>query len=138
MSKTLEPPDERGDTSFNTMPSSKTMEAKQMHMKKLESAADAIVKDYGRAVEVEGAAASAMSDVVAVLRHMCKNEMKPTKTLTVEQHRTVANAVDILEAWMDLGEYKAAQDTMAFASLMNDNFKSLQETSNTRKTTAET
>ncbi|KAK0214581.1 hypothetical protein IW262DRAFT_1466358 [Armillaria fumosa] len=50
----------------------------------------------------------------------------------------MANAVDILEAWMDLEEYKAAQDAMALASLMNDNFKSLQMTANTLKTTAET
>ncbi|KAK0243334.1 hypothetical protein EDD85DRAFT_947478 [Armillaria nabsnona] len=137
MSETSESPNVLGDTSF-TGTTSKTMEAKQMHMKKLEAAAEGLVKDYGKAVEIEGTIMSAVFDVMVVLRHMCKNEMKPTKTLTLKQHRTVVNAVDILEAWMDLEEYKAAQEAMVLASLMNDNFKSLQITSNTLKSTAET
>ncbi|SJL15510.1 uncharacterized protein ARMOST_19010 [Armillaria ostoyae] len=137
MTGTPEPPDELCDTSFK-MTASKTMEAKQRHTKKLEAAAESIVKDYGKAVEIEGTAVSAVFDVMVVLRHMWKNELKPAKNLTTKQHRTVANAVDILEAWMDLEEYKAAQDAMALANLMNDNFKSLQMTANTLKTTAET
>ncbi|KAK0437363.1 hypothetical protein EV421DRAFT_1907388 [Armillaria borealis] len=137
MSETSEPPDTLGDMSFAGT-TSKTMEAKQMHMKKLEAAAESIVKDYGKAVEIEGTAVSAVFDVMVVLRHMCKNEMKPTKTLTLKQHCTVVNAVNILEVWMDLEEYKAAQDAMALASLMNDNFKSLQITLNTLKSMAET
>ncbi|KAK0222773.1 hypothetical protein EDD85DRAFT_796288 [Armillaria nabsnona] len=136
MSGTPEPPDELSNTSFKVT-TSKTMEAKQRHTKKLEAAAESIVKDYGKAVEIEGTAVSAIFDVMLVLRHMWKNEMKPVKNLTTKQHRTVANAVDILEAWMDLEEYKASQDALALASLMNDNFKSLQVTANTLKTTAE-
>ncbi len=135
MSRTPEPPDELSNTSFKVT-TSKTMEAKQRHMKKLEAVVESIVKDYGKAVEIEGTAVSAIFDVMLVLWHMWKNEMKPVKNLTTKQHRTVANAVDILEAWMDLKEYKASQDTLVLASLMNDNFKSLQATANTQKTMA--
>ncbi len=136
MSRTPEPPDELGNMSFKAT-TSKTMEAKQRHMKKLEAAAESIVKDYGKAVDIEGTAVSAIFDVMLVLWHMWKNEMKPAKNLTTKQHHTVANAVDILEAWMDLEEYKASQDALVLASLMNDNFKSLQVTANTLKTTVE-
>ncbi|SJL03070.1 uncharacterized protein ARMOST_06415 [Armillaria ostoyae] len=58
MTGTPEPPDELCDTSFK-MTASKTMEAKQRHTKKLEAAAESIVKDYGKAVEIEGTAMTA-------------------------------------------------------------------------------
>ncbi len=46
--------------------------------------------------------------------------------------------VGMLEAWMDMEEYKAVQNAMALANLMNDNFKMLQENSNIIKTAADT
>ncbi|KAK0244465.1 hypothetical protein EDD85DRAFT_784869 [Armillaria nabsnona] len=138
MSDTSEPPDDIEDTSFTVTSSSRATEAKRLHMEKFEKAAESVVKDYGKTVEVEGTPISAIFDVMVVLRHMIKNELRPSKAMSTKQLRTVTNMVGMLEAWMDMEEYKAAQNAMALANLMNDNFKMLQENSNTIKTAADT
>ncbi len=138
MSDTSEPPDDIKDTSFTVTPSSRATEAKRLHMEKFEKAAESVVKDYGKTVEVEGTPVSAIFDVMVVLRHMIKNELRPSKAMSTKQLRMVTNMVGMLEAWMDMEEYKAVQNAMALANLMNDNFKMLQENSNIIKTVADT
>ncbi len=69
---------------------------------------------------------------------MVKMELRPMKPVSARQHCTVNNIVNMLEAWIDLNEYRANQDTLAMANLMNNNFKSLQESSNMLKTASET
>ncbi len=99
MSDTSEPPDDIEDTSFTVTPSSRATEAKRLHMEKFEKAAESVVKDYGKTVEVEGTPVSAIFDVMVVLRHMIKNELRPSKAMSTKQLRTVTNMVGMLEAW---------------------------------------
>ncbi len=121
----------------NASPTATMAEAKRAHMAKLEAAADAVKKDYGKSLEIDGTSVSAMYDAITVLWHMAKNELKATKSLTNKQHRTIVNLVDMLEGWKDLEDYKAAHEATALANLMNDNFRNLQESSNTLKTTVD-
>ncbi len=122
----------------NASPTVAMAEAKWAHMAKLEAAAaDAVKKDYGKSLEIDGTSVSAMYDAITVLRHMAKNELKATKLLTNKQHRMIVNLVDMLEGWKDLEDYKVAHEAMALANLMNDNFRNLQESSNTLKTTVD-
>ncbi len=84
-------------------------------MGKFEKAAESVVKDYSQTVEVEGTPVSAIFDVMIMLRHMIKNELRPSKVMSTKQLHTVTNMVGMLEAWMDMEEYKAAQNAMALA-----------------------
>ncbi|KAK0189720.1 hypothetical protein F5146DRAFT_1139142 [Armillaria mellea] len=106
-------------------------------MAKLEMATEAVKKDYRKALEIDGTSVNAMYDAITVLRYMAKNKLKATKMLTNKQHRMIVNLVDMLEGWKDLEDYKAAQEATALANLMNDNFRNLQECSNTMKTTVD-
>lgn len=107
-------------------------------MEKFEKVAKSVVKDYGKTVEVEGMPISVIFNVMIMLQHMIKNELRPSKAMSTKQLCMVTNMVGMLEAWMDMEEYKAAQNAMALTNLMNDNFKMLQENSNTIKTMADT
>ncbi len=109
-----------------------------MHTDKLETAAEAVKKVYNRALEIDGTSVSAVYDVIAVLQYMVKNKLKATKTLTTKQYHTIVNLVDMLEGWRDLKDYKAVQDATVLSKLMNQNFRDLQESSNTLKTTTDT
>ncbi len=48
----------------------------------------------------------------------------------------MVNLVDMMEAWMDIGEYRAVQDATALAHLMSKIFCSLQESVNAVKNMA--
>ncbi|KAK0219462.1 hypothetical protein EDD85DRAFT_797355 [Armillaria nabsnona] len=113
MSEAPDPPGNTGNKQQDATIQTRTTEAKQKHTAKFDTAAEGILKEYRKVVEIEG-------------------------MTTARQHRTVNNIVDMLEAWMDLNEYRANQDALAMANLMNNNFKSLQESSNTLKTASGT
>lgn len=53
----------------NASPTAMMAEAKRAHMAKLEAAADAVKKDYGKSLEIDGTSVSAMYDAITVLRH---------------------------------------------------------------------
>ncbi|KAK0227511.1 hypothetical protein EDD85DRAFT_794757 [Armillaria nabsnona] len=108
MSRSSDPPDDTGDVSYNAT-SSKMEEIKCRHMMKLESAAESIGKDYGKYMKIEGTTIRMMN-----------------------------NMVEMLEAWMDLDEYRAHQNALTIAGLMKENFKSMQENTNNIKTTIDT
>ncbi len=76
MSDTSEPPNDIEDMSFTVTPSSRATEAKRLHMEKFEKAAESVVKDYGKTVEVEGTPVSAIFDVMVVLQHMIKKQVE--------------------------------------------------------------
>ncbi|KAK0220785.1 hypothetical protein EDD85DRAFT_796886 [Armillaria nabsnona] len=138
MSEAPDPPGNTGNKQRDATIQTRTTEAKQKHTAKFDTAAEGILKEYGKVVEIEGTTVSAIFDAMVVLRHMVKTELRPTKPVSARQHRTVNNIVDMLEAWMDLNEYMANQEALAMANLMNNNFKSLQESSNTLKTASGT
>lgn len=137
MSEGPDPPNNTGDTSTAST-TSKLTEAKWAHTVKLETAAEAVKKVYNRVLEIDGTSVSAIYDVIAMLQYMVKNELKAMKTLMMKQYHTIVNLVDMLEGWRNLKDYKAVQDTMALSKLMNQNFRDLQESSNTLKTTTDT
>ncbi|KAK0438655.1 hypothetical protein EV421DRAFT_1738407 [Armillaria borealis] len=138
MSEAPDPPGNTGNKQRDATIQTRATEAKQKHTAKFDTAAEGILKEYGKVVEIEGMTVSAIFDAMVVLRHMVKTELRPTKPVSARQHRTVNNIVNMLEAWMDLNEYRANQDALAMANLMNNNFKSLQESSNTLKTASGT